>query len=83
MGPIKIVKQQEAIHVEKEDRTIVDYYLFNEYEIHHNILPAHTIQGWHYHQNIEEVIFIIDGSMEVMYQDDDICKNIVYPGDIV
>lgn len=57
----------DAIHVKKEDGTKVNYYLFDEYEIHLNTVPANTKQVWHYHQNIEEVILITKGELDVYY----------------
>lgn len=32
----------DAIHIDKDNGTSVDYYLFDEYEIHFNLIAPHT-----------------------------------------
>lgn len=81
---LEIKTLKDAIHVEKENQTIVDYYLFEEYEIHLNTIPPHTIQEWHYHQNIEETLVIIEGVMTALYKENShtISKK-VYPNEVI
>ena len=66
MNELKIYNLNDAINVVKEDLTAVNYYLFDEYEIHLNVLPPHTIQPWHFHRQIEEVIVVIKGKMQCL-----------------
>lgn len=53
---INIRRLSEAISVEKDNGTKVNYFLYPEFEIHQNVLPANTIQDWHKQQAIEEII---------------------------
>ena len=49
MNTPQILTISDAISVTKENRTKVDYYLFDEYEIHLNSIPSGAVQEWHYH----------------------------------
>ena len=46
---IDIRRLSEAISVEKDNGTKVNYFLYPEFEINQNVLPANTIQDWHKH----------------------------------
>lgn len=63
MKAIEFMKQSEAITVHKENGTSVNYYVFDEFEIHTNIMKPHSVQEWHYHSRIEEVLLITKGSI--------------------
>lgn len=82
---MEIVRKQSAIHREKPDGTRVDYYLQPEYELHYNEIPPKTTQEWHLHQKIEEIIFIIDGSLEVEWVQEDGAEKteVIQKGDLV
>lgn len=67
MNSVEIYSLKDAISTVKDNGTIVDYYLFNEYEIHLNKIPPHSIQQWHYHQQIEEVILVTKGKLKCLY----------------
>lgn len=62
---IDIRQLSEAISVEKENGTKVNYFLYPEFEIHQNVLPANTIQDWHKHQAIEEIIVPTKGNVTI------------------
>ncbi len=66
---MKIIHKQEAIHNVKPEGTIVDYYLFNEYEIHYNEQVPGSTQTWHHHEKIWETLFIIEGELTVTWRD--------------
>ena len=73
-----IERLTDAINVVKDDGTKVNYYLFDEYEIHLNVIPPKTKQVWHFHQNIEETILITKGEIEVNYlENNQIKKEII------
>lgn len=81
---MEIIRKSGAIHKGKPDGTKVDYYLQHEYEIHYNTIPPNTIQDWHSHNIIEEVIFILDGQLEVMWLNKkDKKKETVHTGDMI
>lgn len=67
MKNIEIFRLKDAVSDVKDHGTEVKYYLFDEYEIHLNKIPAHSIQQWHYHQQIEEVILVINGKLNCLY----------------
>jgi hypothetical protein len=71
MMPIIFKAIQDAIHVDKETGTSVDYYIFNEYEIHVNQVHPHTIQEWHSHSQIIETLLVTKGKLLCRYLDDD------------
>lgn len=74
----------DAIHIDKDNGTSVDYYLFDEYEIHFNLIAPHTKQEWHYHTQIMETIMVIKGRLLCHYMEDDIHKNkYLFPKDLV
>lgn len=66
---LEIYDTTDSIYVEKENHTKVNYFIFDEYEIHLNNLPPHSIQEWHKHHNIEEVIFIISGKLKILWKE--------------
>ena len=68
---LEIYDTTDSIYVEKDNRTKVNYYIFDEYEIHLNTLPPHAIQEWHRHQKIEEVIFVISGKLKILWKEED------------
>lgn len=81
---MEILNRQDAIHKEKPDGTRVDYYLQPEYEIHYNEVPSGTTQEWHSHQTVEEVIFMINGSLEVEWlEENKKLKETVQKGDLI
>ena len=63
----EIVAESDAITVTKDDGTKVSYYIFPEFEVHANIIVAGTVQNWHYHKAIEEIIFVTSGQIEVLW----------------
>jgi quercetin dioxygenase-like cupin family protein len=66
----EIVKESDAITVAKDDGTKVSYYIFPEFEVHANTIVAGTVQNWHYHKAIEEIIFVTSGQIEVLWLDE-------------
>lgn len=64
---IDITRQASAISVTKSSGTQVDYYLYPEFEIHVNILPAGVVQDWHKHQQLDENIIVTSGEITVEY----------------
>lgn len=63
----KNIEIYQGIHVIKENKTAVDYFLFDEYEVHFNTIPAHALQEWHFHQLIEEVILVVEGELTCLW----------------
>lgn len=63
MSKVDILTQIDAISVIKENKTNVDYFIFDEYEVHLNKIPPGAEQEWHRHQKIEEVIVVVSGEI--------------------
>lgn len=83
MNNLEILTLANAIHIEKENQTVVDYYLFDEFEIHINTIPPHSIQEWHYHSNIEETLVILDGELTTWWKEDEVRKTIVKKDEVI
>lgn len=66
---MKITKSTDVNHVEKPEGTSVDYYLFNDYELHYNDQAPHTTQTWHHHEHISETLYIIDGELVARWRE--------------
>lgn len=82
---MKITTKQNAIHVDKEEGSSVDYYIFSEYEIHYNEIKPGTVQLWHHHPTISETLYIIEGEIEAHWLNakGEKEKQVVKVGDVV
>lgn len=69
MSRPEIYSRADAIHVEKDNGTSVDYFLFDEYEVHLNAIRPHTVQEWHYHREIEETIMVTEGTLTLSWME--------------
>ena len=78
-----IIKQTEALSVKKENGTEVDYFLFDTFEVHANIIPNGCIQDWHSHQEIEEIIVVNEGTLLLEWIDNGLMKKNVETGEII
>lgn len=63
MSVIETILSGEAISVQKENGTNVDYYIFDEFEIHDNVLMPGAKQEWHRHAVIDETYFVAEGEI--------------------
>jgi uncharacterized RmlC-like cupin family protein len=64
-----ITRRCESQELTKSDGTFVQYYLFPEYEVHYNELPAGICQQWHHHTTIEETIYMVSGQLNLDWLD--------------
>lgn len=65
---IAVTRHREAIYRKKAFGTVVQYYLFDEYEVHVNIIDPNTVQDWHHHVNLIEAILVTNGLVAVRYR---------------
>lgn len=72
-----IDRRGDGIHVVKDNRTVVDYFIYPEYEIHLNCLLAWAVQEWHFHSEIEEVLVVTKGVLTCKWKEDGV---FVQPG---
>jgi uncharacterized cupin superfamily protein len=54
----EILAKKQAIFVEKDNGTQVDYFLFDTCEVHTNRIPPGSIQDWHAHEKIDELVIV-------------------------
>ena len=81
---MKIIPKNQALHVEKPEGTIVDYHMREEYEIHYNEMIPGTIQKWHHHTKISEIILILEGELTLKWKEnDEMHEQIVRHGDLI
>ncbi len=85
MKELNVIYQKDSIHVSKENGTDVDYYIFDEAEIHVNKIKPHTIQEWHFHEHISENLLVIKGKLLFRYIDSEKKEQDLYvtEGDLV
>ncbi len=81
---MKIIPRSGAIHVDKEEGSSVDYYLFPEYEVHYNEIAPGTIQQWHHHRQISETLFVMEGEIEAHWLENGEKKmQVAVAGDVI
>ncbi len=80
---MKIVTKNQANHVNKDNGIVVDYYLFNEYQLHYDEQPPGIQTDWHHHDKISEVLFILEGNPKLKWKENGkINEQILNPGDL-
>jgi uncharacterized cupin superfamily protein len=72
---VDILTKLNAISVVKENKTNVDYYIFDEFEIHLNKIPPHSKQEWHKHEIIEEVLVVTSGQVNIRWKQNGMIMN--------
>lgn len=81
---MKITQSTDVPNVSKPEGTKVQYYLFNDYEVHYNEQAAHTTQTWHHHEKIWETLYIIDGELMAHWREGgDEVSQLVKHGDLI
>lgn len=81
---MQIIRKGGALHHQKELGTIVDYHIFDEYEINVNEVPPGVEQDWHYHRVKEEVILITSGKIRAEWKEDGEAREAeMHEGDLV
>ncbi len=70
MSKPEIIRLEDSIYVEKENRTKVNYFIFDEFEVHLNTIPSGAVQEWHFHSKLEESILILSGELLFSWTDE-------------
>lgn len=68
---LDIFTKLDGISVTKENKTDVDYFIFDEFEVHLNKIPPNTKQEWHKHEIIEEVLVVTKGELIVRWKENE------------
>ncbi len=66
-----MIHKEASVYVPKETGTEVNYYIFDESEIHLNKIMPHTVQEWYFHEKIDETLLITRGKLLCKYIDED------------
>lgn len=74
----EVIHEEDSIHVIKETGTEVNYYIFDEAEIHLNRIMPHTVQEWHFHRKIDENLLITKGKLLCKYIDENGVEKTCY-----
>ena len=69
MEEVDILSKDDAISEVKENGTSVEYFIFDEFEVHLNKIPPNSIQEWHKHKLIEEVIVVTNGELTISWKE--------------
>lgn len=81
---MKIIRKNDALHVDKPEGTKVDYYLRKEYEVHFNKQVPGSTQTWHHHEQILETLFIIKGELTAKWEENGkVMEEVVCAGDLI
>lgn len=81
---MEIIKKDESIFVKRPDGTNINYFLFDEYELHINQIESGIHQPWHHHEKIWETVYVINGELTVKWLDNDEEKSqIITAGDVI
>lgn len=72
---MEIRNEADGISVVKKNRTEVNYFIFDEYDIILNKIPSMSAQEWHKHEVIDEVIVVTAGEITVYWQENDNVKK--------
>ncbi len=72
---LDIFTKLDGISVTKENKTDVDYFIFDEFEIHLNKIPPNTKQEWHKHEIIEEVLVTTKGELIVRWKENELIET--------
>lgn len=78
MPNFEIIHEEDSIHVVKDTGTEVNYYIFDEAEIHLNKIMPHMVQEWHCHEKIDESLLITKGVLLCRYIDENGIENSCY-----
>ena len=81
---MNIIHKDDALHINKQEGTKIDYYLRDEYEMHYNEQVPGSTQTWHHHEQILETLFIIEGELTAKWKEDGkVIDQIVRAGDLI
>lgn len=79
----KFINPKDARSLTKENGTKVDYFLFDTFEIHTNIIPKNCVQDWHSHQDIEEIIVVTKGILLLEWLENKIKQRKITCGEMI
>jgi len=81
---MKIIPKSAAQLADKPEGTKVDYYIRDGYEVHYNEQVPGSTQTWHYHEQILETLFIIEGELTAQWKlNGKVVEEIVHAGDLI
>ncbi|MBS5957375.1 MAG: cupin domain-containing protein [Clostridiales bacterium] len=70
LDKLELYRPEDSIYVEKGNGTRVNYFIFDEFEIHENVISPKSAQEWHMHRAIEEVLVVTSGELTVRWKEE-------------
>jgi hypothetical protein len=67
----EVSTREDAIYADKGNGTQVYYHIFDEYEVHANVIAGGGEQEWHHHLLIIETICVTAGELVAFWQKSD------------
>ena len=67
---MNFIERGSVPHVDKKYGTSIWYYIFPEHEIHYNEMQPNTTQPWHHHEQTDESIFVLEGTLRINWLDE-------------
>jgi quercetin dioxygenase-like cupin family protein len=81
---MKIIPKSKSIFVKRPDNSKINYYIFDEYEVHSGEIAPGVKQPWHSHEIINETLLILEGKIELHFlEKDKKKKKVVVVGDLI
>ncbi|RKD30801.1 hypothetical protein BET01_05660 [Lacrimispora algidixylanolytica] len=70
LDKLELYHPEDSIYVEKKNGTRVNYFIFDEFEVHENVISPKSAQEWHMHRAIEEVLVVTSGEITIRWKDE-------------
>lgn len=81
---MKIQTEEQGIHHHRPEGIKALYHLFKEYHFVYGEQPPGTRQPWHFHKEVHESLFIIDGELLAEWKEGDVLHQaLVKSGDFI
>lgn len=81
---MKITPRSKSIFVKRDDNSEINYFIFDEYEVHYGEIAPGVKQPWHNHEIISETLYILEGKIELHFLEQGKKKvKVITPGDLV
>lgn len=74
----------QAVFRDRGDGTTTHYFLFPEYDFSPGEIGSGCVQEWHHHDQIEELIYLVEGTLEVRWAEHSrLMKQTISAGTVV
>jgi len=81
---MKITPRSKSILVKRDDNSKINYFIFDEHEVHYGEIAPNIKQPWHSHEIISETLCILEGKIELHFLEQGKKKvRVVNTGDVI